>query len=370
MFPKISHLSDLVPFIERNSQIRVKPDERTGQTVVCYMVQDEDTFAGEHLSYERECRGITFDSDGNISSRTLHKFFNVGERDDTQPHALSWENVVRIMTKRDGSMISAVRHGSFFAFKTKKSFTTPEAQCAAAVTDATRGGHDWINMMLDRGLTPTFEITSPRFPIVILYEKDELTLLHVRETVSGRYLHEDELVALNSPFPIVENEIDKFYDDASRRVVSWEKLKTAAENETGIEGWVIQFADGEMVKLKTKWYCELHHSVTFTRWRDVARTVLADQSDDLKGAFALVGRSIEPILEIERKIWATVFETQCKVAEIIKASDDKTAKDMALEHKGNPLFSLIMTAFRGKEINWLEWYEKNHIDDWSLEVIA
>ena len=32
----------------------------------------------------RECRGLAFTSDGKIVARRFHKFFNVGERDDTK----------------------------------------------------------------------------------------------------------------------------------------------------------------------------------------------------------------------------------------------------------------------------------------------
>jgi hypothetical protein len=101
MFPIINTIADLLPHIKNNPQIRVKTEDN-GMTVVCYMLQDEDTFAGVEEEYARECRGITFGPDGKIVARTLHKFFNVGEREDTQPHALQWAKVVRIMDKRDG----------------------------------------------------------------------------------------------------------------------------------------------------------------------------------------------------------------------------------------------------------------------------
>ena len=102
MFPHITHIVDLRDKID-NPQIRFKTDDN-GCTVVCYMVQDEDTFSGTNEQLERECRGITFDQNGKIAARTLHKFFNIGEREDTQPHALPWARVVRIMDKRDGCL--------------------------------------------------------------------------------------------------------------------------------------------------------------------------------------------------------------------------------------------------------------------------
>jgi RNA ligase len=380
MFPNIKHLSDLVPHIQDNPQIRVKV-EPNGFTVVCYMLQDEDTFSGANAEFAAECRGITFDTNGKIAARTLHKFFNVGQEDSTRPEVIRWQDVVRIMDKRDGSMITPVLVNGGVKCKTKKSFDTKEAALADEILhqiETIDGAKDqfkleWTRNLLRFGYTPTFEITSPKLPIVLLYDKDELTLLHVRENVTGRYLDEDEVKALEPPFPIVENVMRQFMrPGVPANLVSWDLLKTAAETAEGVEGWVIQFRNGDMVKLKTAWYCALHHSVTFTRWRDIARSVVADQSDDLKAAFAMTGRSIEPILFVERAIKNKIaLDRGTAEVHALIGTLGKTAKDMALMHKGHPLFGQIMRLFRGQEVNWMEFYEKNHLDtDWSLEVVG
>lgn len=371
--PTIHTIDDVLPFVQDNPQIRVKTDPN-GMTVICYMVQDEDTFSGANEAVERECRGITFGPDGKIASRTMHKFFNVGEREDTQPHAIQWSKVCRIMDKRDGSMVTPVRlPNGGIKFKTKKSFDTKEAALADQIMGQTNGGLVWVDAVLGSGLTPTFEVTSPRFPIVLKYDKDELTLLHVRENVSGRYLSEAEILALNPPFPVVENLIEQFYGEGvPAKLVSWEKLKAAAETREGIEGWIIQLDDGEMVKLKTKFYNDLHHAVTFTRWRDIARAVCDDQADDLKGAFALTGRSIEPILLVERQIKARLDSVKRLVETAVEygVKSNFDAKAMALKFKDHRLFGLIMTLFRGKEPDYMAWYVKNHLEsDWGLEVV-
>lgn len=276
------------------------------------------------------------------------------------------------------SMVTPVLVGpSKIKFKTKKSFNTKEADLADVL--ASRADrYRWVKKLLEDGFTPTFEVTSPRFPIVLKYEKDELTLLHVRENITGRYLTEQEIVALESPFPIVKNVIDEFSwvmageGVPTTREVRWDMLKHAAETREGIEGWVIQFDDGEMVKLKTKWYCDLHHAVTFTRWRDIARAICDDKADDLKGAFALTGRSIEPILKVEREIKMAIEEHKAFVdAVVLEARRDSCSpKDLALRMQGHELFGMIMRVFRGQDPDWMGWYVKNHLEsDWGLEVV-
>lgn len=371
MFPIIHHINDLLPFISSNPQFRVA-EQPNGFTVVCYMLQDEDTFRGEHEDWYKECRGITFAPDGSVASRTLHKFQNVGENDATAPDEIPWDRIVRIMDKRDGSMITPVLmpDGSIKC-KTKKTFTSAEAIEATKLLNSDPKKVAWVLKFLTNGLTPTFEWTSPRFPIVLLYEKDELTLLQVRNNKTGTYFTDmffwnyvDDV-----PFPVVENLIEQFLDDDDS--VSWPKLREMALTRDGIEGVIIQADDGRMWKVKTKWYCDLHHSVTFTRYRDVARSICADQSDDLKGAFALTGRSIEPILVLEEKIAMEIdrVRSNCEDHVGLGKGFNRTNKDMALALGNHPFFPMIMRMYRGQEVDWFAWYLKNRIRDHSLEVI-
>jgi len=378
MFPTINTLDDLLPHIEGNTQIRVKT-ETNGMIVVCYMVQDEETFTGDKEEYARECRGITFHPDKTIAARCLTKFFNVGERDETLPENIDWTQVVRVMEKRDGSMVTPVLVNGAIRCKTKKSFETKEAALADELIYQSNDRYNWVKKLLLDGFTPTFEVTSPKYPIVVRYEKDELTLLHVRENITGHYLSDRELQSLSCPFPIAPNIINEFksgglrWPDGGFSFVDWKRFEHAAKTVEGIEGWVVQLASGEMFKIKTKWYCDLHHSVTFTRWRDVARTVCADQSDDLKAAFRMVGRDIEPILIVERKIKAKIQATEDEVNGVVAMGKDGglDAKQMALKWKDHNLFGLIMRAFRGQEIKYMEYYEKHYLEnDWGLEVIA
>lgn len=382
MFPTITTLDDLLPHIEGNKQIRVKT-ETNGMIVVCYMVQDEETFTGDKEEYARECRGITFHPDKTIAARCLTKFFNVGERDETLPENIDWTQVVRVMEKRDGSMVTPVLVNGAIRCKTKKSFETKEAALADELIYQSNDHYNWVKKLLLDGFTPTFEVTSPKYPIVVRYEKDELTLLHVRENITGHYLSDRELQSLSCPFPIAPNIISEFMSggcgfDGCFSFVDWERFEHAAQTTEGIEGWVVQLASGEMFKIKTKWYCDLHHSVTFTRWRDVARTVCADQSDDLKAAFRMVGRDVEPILIVERKIKAQIDALRNHVESLVAYAKVHcpTAKDAALRYSpGGQMpsehFGLIMRMYRGQEINWMEYYEKHYLEnDWGLEVIA
>ncbi len=377
-FPKISNISDLEPFIKDNPLFNIKPQDN-GTTVVCYSLQTADTFAGPNQEFKRECRGITFNTQtGLILSRTLHKFHNVGESEETSIENIPWSDIYRIMDKRDGSMVTPVlrigenipiENVQSFNFKTKKTFTSAEAIAACETLNKYAGGHAWILSMLKNGFTPTFEFTSPKFPIVITYAEDELTLLQLRNNVTGEYFEIDNL---DCPFPIVKNLLVSPENELPDQVkANPSELIKLSQTVEGIEGWIVQAKNGHMWKIKTQWYINLHRSVTFTRWRDIARCVVDDSADDLKGAFTMTGRDIDPIIKVETEIFAAIEKVKISLVEILNAfkSEDMDAKAMAIKFKHHPHFTLIMKLFRGQEINWLEWYKKNYLDDWTLEVV-
>jgi RNA ligase len=384
MFPNITQITDLLPYIDGNSQFRVQK-QSNGHTVVCYMLQDEDTFTGENEEYAKECRGITFDENGYISSRTMHKFQNVGENEFTQFDVIPWDDIYRVTDKRDGSMITFVSVNGEVVGKTKKTFTSAEAIAATKLLKANPTQLAWVEYLLANHITPTFEFTSPRFPIVLQYEKDELTLLQVRKNVTGEYAvftDENDFYFESekgnqvqrvyvSPFPVVKSLFSQFVVDGK---FDAQGLIELAKTETGIEGWIVQARNGAMWKVKTKWYCDLHHAVTFVRWRDIAKAVIDETSDDLKAAFSLVGKDIQPIVKVENTIAKEIADYKQLLATFVGEATAKygvsNPKGIATDSyfKQNSMFGHLMRVIRGQEIDFTEWYKKNKIDTWGLEV--
>jgi len=145
---------------------------------------------------------------------------------------------------------------------------------------------------------------------------------------------------------------------------SWDLMKEAVEHTTGIEGWVIQFNDGSMVKVKTAWYqALLHGGRDSLRWCDIARAVVEETADDLKAEFAMAGRDIVPILNVEREILAEIQAITAEVNRIACESVHMTPKDVA------PMFSLIMLAARGREFNAMEFFARFYISG-RVEVVC
>jgi RNA ligase len=363
-FPRIEHIRDLQPFVSDLSEIRFF--EQSNQTIIaCYLVAKEETFNTAHA---RECRGITFDSvTGKVICRPLHKFFNINERPDTHYDQLpSVDHIVRMMDKMDGSMLSpALIHGKI-DFKTKKSFESDVAKAAKRwVFDAKR--KQYIEFCLDllhAGLTPIFEYVSPSARIVLIYETEMMTLLHVRDQVTGAYLPPDD--------PFLKTLIER-YQIPCVQSVNPEKFNTLMDDLKvlqQVEGFVVQYDDGQMVKAKTEWYLKLHKSVTFLRVRDVAELVVLEKIDDLKSAIAEIQGQMSDVLEIERDVVNRLNEIENTVDAIYLQIKDQDRKTVALNYLKHPYFPLIMARYAQKEVDYQAFFLRNILAvHYGLETI-
>lgn len=362
IFPKIENLNDILPFVKDQEYIGVNK-QSNGATVICYNISNGDSFTN---SFEKEARGITFDASGKIISRPLHKFFNLAEREEVQPQNLDWNKMVAAFDKMDGSMITTgLINGEFFA-KSKKSFQSDVAVSATNFVQANQKYYDFTRYCALANMTPIFEFTSPNHRIVLRYAQENMTLLHVRDNFTGVYLMPEEVAQLAAKYDIPVNK------PVYGRELDLPELLKSLNTVEGIEGYVIQFENGEMVKVKTKWYVNLHHAVTFVRERDIARMVVEEQIDDYIAFVALNAPDAD--LTHIRHINDTIKEEVESIEREVNALANQYAgvdfKTVALALKDHPHFKFVMNLVRGKTNNYLEYYERNRLREvWSLEQI-
>lgn len=267
MFPVITRIEDVLPAIEgRDDFIHVVKD---GYQVIDYVFESTDSFDDP---IRRECRGLKFDLDGNLIARPLHKFFNYGQKlityDWSQPH--------QIMTKLDGSMVHTALINGEIRLCTRMGITDQALEAEKLLTDDHRN-------RLKKTKTPVtliFEFTSPDNRIVIEYDKPQLTLLAVRHNEHGGYLARSSLIGLAAAMniPLVEVHDIRLGDD---------NIEEIREKTTGIEGYVVSWADGTRVKIKTDEYTQMHRAVSyFDRENMILPVVLDRQCDDLYPALS------------------------------------------------------------------------------------
>lgn len=360
-FPFINYLPVMQSAIQDKEEIRFMK-QPNGTTVCSYMISAPTTFDS---AMAREARGIVFNDVGRVIARPLHKFFNVNEKESTLFKNLDWTKVARVMLKRDGSMIHTVKleeDGRNFTVKSKKSYTSDVAIHSKKWLLQRKNYVEFCSFIVNRDLTAVFEWTSPTARIVVGYKEDDMQLLHIRDNFTGEYFAEDQLKFLAEQFNIPVVESVKLIDE------EWNEKNVLKLHETveDIEGWVFQFENGDMVKLKTKWYIDRHHAMTFLRVRDIARMVVDETIDDLKAKLAGDGVDVTPIVEIEEKVVDELNKIERAIDTLYEEATSKFGQDrksIAMTFRQHPMFGLMMQKFSGREPDVKEHFQRRVMDE-------
>ena len=281
-FPKITHISQVLAAIEGRDEFQIKVDEQYGYTVINYMVNFEDTFppvVDTLTAIRRECRGITFDTaSGNIISRKYHKFFNIGEKPETQVDSIDWSKPYRRFKKLDGSMITPLWVHNQIHWCTKRGITEvtkPVAEWASTTENAKYHAlsRHWINL----GWTPIFEWCSRLQKIVVDYPTTQLVLTAIRHNETGVYLQADMLANEANVYEIPCAPFGEIQTSFNIQILD------EIRNLVGEEGDIFRFENGHMLKQKGEWYSNIHKTLEHLIFeKDVIRLILDEKLDDVK----------------------------------------------------------------------------------------
>lgn len=350
-FPEIHHIDDVLPAIKDDPAFIIA--KRDWGYVINYVMAGNDTFPGVHTAggsakmraeqthlkaLRRECRGILFYPDGTLMSRRYHKFFNLGERDDVTEIDVSKPHV--ILDKLDGSMITPVYVGDDVRWGTKMGLT--EIGMQAEVFVSSRPNYtEFAKWCRVSGITPIFEWVSRQQRIVIDYPEDNLILTGMRLNTDGRYLRYQTMVTAADMFdiPVVKAWEGEYSEDLFNKV-------RAAEV---IEGIIIRFDDGHMVKVKAEVYVSLHRAKSLLdNERDVIGLVLDDKIDDLLPLLPEQDRT--RLILFADRIRAAIIVVADEIHEIV-AQNNLSRKEFALatENMDQMVRALCFACFDKKE---------------------
>jgi RNA ligase len=310
-FPYITNISDVLPAIAGRDEFVVA--EKEGYTVINYNVMMADTFPDvtvEHyqihsstealMSYfaaiRRECRGIIFDSvTGDIIRRPFHKFFNVNERDETQDHRIDLSRDHRILEKLDGSMIAPFLVNGEMIWGTKMGAT----DVAKPVEEFVKNNPQYerfARALIIHGVTPIFEWCSRKQRIVLDYKEDQLILTAARTLRTGKYYTYAALTAQAEVFdiPVVRTWNLQMDNKTMRSFLEY------VHDLEDLEGFVVRFDDGHMLKLKCHWYLQIHKAKeAILQDRNIVELILEEHLDDIKAHLPAEDRDRLSLFEAE-----------------------------------------------------------------------
>lgn len=263
LFPKIDNI-DMV-----RDAIKGRPEfsesDKGDYIVFNYHVAMPDSF---DCPIRRECRGLIFSKDGRLMSRPYHKFFNMNEKPETQSGSIDWSQEHNILHKLDGSMIRPLVFGDNVRWATKMGITDV-AMLAESYAYRNPSYNAFAKLCDSINVTPIFEFVSPANRIVLSYPQENMILTAVRNNLTGEYATYDEISFIGTQYQIsVVSHYHNPIDDLRQQV--------------DIEGVVVRFESGLMVKVKTDWYVAIHKArENILHEKNVIRLILEEKLDDI-----------------------------------------------------------------------------------------
>lgn len=326
-------------------------------SVFNYRLATYDDFRSENAF---EMRGLTFvfNADGTVYKRFLglHKFFNVNETEITQAHEIKDYEVINVSNKLDGSLISFIElpNGEIIA-KTKNAFEADQAIRAMKMFNDDEVLKEFVREQISKGHCVFFEYTSPLNRIVIKYDVSSLSLIKIRDGLTGEYLFGE---SVPEGLKMTENETFGF--------TSLDDLMKSYETLENKEGSVITFRkpDGEqlLVKVKTADYFAKHHIMTEFIYQEnvIVEMILNETIDDMLSLIedAETRERINDLIKITQKKFREEVERAQKFVNIYLEDPTVPAKDLYAKYRKCPGFAdalyVINRLREGEEPNTLE----------------
>lgn len=296
-------------------------------SMMTYLIQFDGLFDNE---IRTEMRGITF-VDEKTPFIALHKFFNLNQRAHTMYDVLKDKKIVEVTEKVDGSMINPVFVNDKIYMKSM--FSINESVQSKKATEIVLNNSEyekWIRDMNSLNLYPIFEYTSnsPEEQIILKYEKTELILLQIRDS-RGNYL---DVESFDSPFKLRKNYGFKTLKEISDYMGDVED----------IEGFVVRFEDGMMIKMKSEWYFERHafYEDNFTN-KAIFTSILDNTIDDI------LSKNSSTIKEYDKiRINAYIGYVSNYINDVMHYVMDidynHNRKELAINNRQDEYFDLIM----------------------------
>lgn len=327
---RIEHVDEVLPHVEGRQDFGVH--HKDGYTVIDYHFALPDSFDNP---YRLECRGLKFAPDGKVLARPFQKFFNVGERPEATVENLDLTRPHTVMEKMDGSMIHPAIVNDEVVFMTRMGRTDVARKAERHLTSKLA---EQCRSKLEAGWTPIFEFTAPDNRIVIQYPRSSLTLLALRSTVHGYYSWQEttDISALNMGV----NSVPIHHAPADPKL-----FMHHARSVKGMEGFVIRFTDGFMVKAKGEDYVLKHRAKeSVLQEKNVLALIVRDELDDVLPLLDTPDRA--NVERYRKDVLAGIAETENILSRLVSCGRDADQKTFATVHLADVIPQVRSLAFQ------------------------
>lgn len=296
--------------------------------------------------FSKELRGLTyvFNLDGTIynSYLLLEKFFNLNQVPDTMYSEVKNLKIKSISNKEDGSIISFIKlpNGKVVG-KSKMGFDNDQAIRANKIYKTNNSIKNFVDKVLSFNYVPIFEYVAPSNRIVLRYDTEELILLRLRNNLTGELLDLNDYLDVIGDVKIAPFENGYTLDELI-------ELASYVENK---EGWIVEFENGLLLKVKTAFYFRLHGLFTedLNRENIIIDYILKDEIDDVLSKIPEDIDTIKRINKITEKVRYELDKKSKEIDDLYKvylSINDR--KEFAILYNRNVNFGYVMSMLNGK----------------------
>ena len=290
-FPCITHVDQLRQALAGRSEFFFA--ERDGCTIADYRVCLQDSFPTSNTACDkqnevyrlrREARGIMFCAEtGHIVARRYHKFFNLNELPECALENIDFARPHIILEKLDGSMITPFSlTSSADSGRLRWGTKMGETNVAKPVIDFVAANPQYASLakhLLQQGKTPILEWCSRQNRIVVDHPVDRLVLTAIRSNISGQYMSYHDMVEMAKEYNIEVVQALEGQPQVGQDVQAFVDMVRQLQD---VEGFVVRFDNGCMIKVKTLEYLKLHKiKELFESEKNVWAMILDDKLDDI-----------------------------------------------------------------------------------------
>lgn len=306
----------------------------------------EKPVPGNNKISANEVRGITFvfNKDGSLYDRylLLDKFWNMNQSECSMYSVVKEYKIKNIYDKLDGSIASFVKlpNGRVVG-KSKASFESSQAIEIENIYKTWPNIRKFVDWCFDNDIISIFEYISPTNRIVVPYANTDLVLLRMRNNTTGEYLdindYIDKLEGISVAQSFGEHTLDELVEIS--KVIE------------GKEGWIVQFENGKMIKIKSDWYLSLHGLFTqeLNRENTLILLIIDEKMDDILaqlGPDAIDKRN--EVDKITNKINNYISKVS-KDTDILLSKYTGDRKEFAIKYNKDKLFPIAISVINGKD---------------------
>ncbi len=247
--------------------------------------------------YYKELRGIVYvlkDDKPIDYFLSIGKFWTLNQMESVSLERIGDKKIMKVFEKRDGSLIIPYIVDGEVYFKTFRSFSNNVLDNMYNEIDNLDEIKELVKELHNNGYDILFEYTSMNNRIVVKYFKPSLDVIQIRNRKTLEYMDLNKFSDILNKYRV---NVTKYYNYSDKNMTLnefYDRLNNDKSfelydlwNSNNFEGFVVQLDDGEMIKVKTKWYFENHglfdlnSMFVFKEYKQIIKIILDERLDEI-----------------------------------------------------------------------------------------